>query len=76
MCTTNLSNAPSYKCLFVTGKIPGGNNVRRAFCFLYQVKPDVRIILPGELGFANWGTVTDAEVKNLIEYYEAYQSKV
>jgi len=35
-----------------------------------------RLFFDGELGFANWGIVTDAEVKNLIEYYEAYQSKV
>jgi hypothetical protein len=34
-------------------EIPGRDNVRRAFCFLYEVEPDVRIILLGELGFAN-----------------------
>ena len=34
-----------------------------------------RLFFGGKLGFANWDTVTNTEVQNLIEYYEAYQSK-
>jgi hypothetical protein len=34
-------------------EIPGRDNVLRAFCFLYEVEPDVHVILLGELGFAN-----------------------
>jgi hypothetical protein len=30
----------------------------------------------GELAFADWESVTKEEVKNLIEYYESYQSKL
>ena len=28
----------------------------------------------GELSFGDWQSITDTEVKNLIEYYEAYQT--
>ena len=39
----------SWLCL----EIPGRDNVRRAFCFLYEMEPDVHVTLLGELGFAN-----------------------
>src|SRR5438046_2785026 len=34
-------------------EIPSRDNVLRAFCFLYEMKPDMRVMLLGELGFAN-----------------------
>src|SRR5207247_4757399 len=34
-------------------EIPSRDNVLRAFCFLYEMKPDVRVMLLGELRFAN-----------------------
>ena len=30
----------------------------------------------GELSFGDWQSITDTEVKNLIDYYEAYQTKI
>ncbi len=30
----------------------------------------------GELSFGDWRSITDTEVKNLIDYYEAYQTKI
>ena len=44
-----LESIASWLCL----EIPGGDNVLRAFCFPYEVEPDVRVMLLGELGFAN-----------------------
>ncbi len=35
-----------------------------------------KLFYGGEFDFGNWKTISQAEVKNLIEYYEAYQSKV
>src|SRR4029077_6841861 len=39
----------SWLCL----EIPRRDNVLRAFCFLYEVEPDVCVMLLGEPGFAN-----------------------
>ena len=39
----------SWRCL----DIPGRDNVLRAFCFLYEVEPNVRVMLLAEPGFAN-----------------------
>ena len=44
-----LESIASRLCL----EIPGRDNVLRAFCFPYEVEPDVRVTLFGELGFAN-----------------------
>jgi len=39
----------SWRCF----EIPSRDNVLRAFCFLYEMEPDVHVTLLGELRFAN-----------------------
>ena len=46
------SSAPR-DLLWLWFEIPGGDNVLRAFCFLYEMQPDLHVMLLGELGFAN-----------------------